>query len=72
MNIEGAEPSALVGTGDLLASTRHVCISCHDFLGVPTKEAVLSLLAKYGFEVRTRDDAPESWTRDYVYGARRG
>jgi FkbM family methyltransferase len=72
MNIEGAEPAALAGTGALLASTRHACISCHDFLGVPTKQAVLSLLAEHGFDVRTRDDAPEPWTRDYVYGARRG
>ena len=70
MNIEGAEPRALAGVGALLASTRHVCISCHDFLGVPTKEAVLSFLTKHGFDVHTRDDAPEPWTRDYVYGAR--
>jgi FkbM family methyltransferase len=71
MNIEGAEPAALAGAGALLGSTRHVCVSCHDFLGVPTKDAVLSLLAKHGFDVRTRDDAPDPWTRDYVYGARR-
>jgi FkbM family methyltransferase len=68
MNIEGAEPRALAGIGALLASTRHVCISCHDFLGVPTKAAVLSLLTKHGFEVHTRNQAPEPWTRDYVYG----
>jgi FkbM family methyltransferase len=72
MNIEGAEPEALAGAGALLARTRHVCISCHDFLGVPTKEAVLGLLTNAGFDVRTRADAPEPWTRDYVYGARRG
>jgi FkbM family methyltransferase len=70
MNIEGAEQRALPGMGTLLARTRHVCISCHDFLGVPTKAAVFSLLAKHGFETHTRDDAPEAWTRDYVYGAR--
>jgi FkbM family methyltransferase len=68
MNIEGAESRALPGTGALLASTRNVCISCHDFLGVPTKAAVLSFLTKHGYEVHTRDDAPEPWTRDYVYG----
>jgi FkbM family methyltransferase len=72
MNIEGAEVRALLGAGALLASTRHVCISCHDFLGVPTKDAVLDVLATAGFDVRTRDDAPDPWTRDYVYGARRG
>jgi FkbM family methyltransferase len=70
MNIEGAEPRALAGTEALLASTRHVCISCHDFLGVPTKAAVLSFLTKHGFDIHTRDDAPQPWTRDYVYGAR--
>ena len=71
MNIEGTEVRALAGMGTLLARTRHVCISCHDFLGMPTKEAVLGLLAEHGFDVRTRDDSPEAWTRDYVYGARR-
>ncbi len=70
MNIEGSEERALAGMGTLLTRTRHVCISCHDFLGVPTKAAVLSLLTKDGFDVHTRDDAPEPWTRDYVYGAR--
>jgi FkbM family methyltransferase len=70
MNIEGSEERALAGMGTLLTRTRHVCLSCHDFLGVPTKAAVLSLLTKHGFDVHTRDDAPEPWTRDYVYGAR--
>jgi FkbM family methyltransferase len=68
MNIEGAESRALAGIGTLLASTRHVCISCHDFLGAPTREAVLSFLTERGFDVHTRDRAPEPWTRDYVYG----
>lgn len=70
MNIEGAERDALEGMGALLERTRHVCISCHDFLGVPTKAAVLSVLTKHGFDVHTRDDAPDPWTRDYVYGVR--
>jgi FkbM family methyltransferase len=70
MNIEGAERRALVGMGKLLARTRHVCISCHDFLGIPTKAGVISLLTEQGFEVHTRDDAPQPWTRDYVYGVR--
>ncbi len=70
MNIEGAEQRALAGMGALLSSTRHVCISCHDFLGMPTKAAVREFLAEHGFEVQTRDDAAEAWTRDYVYAAR--
>jgi len=77
MNIEGAERAALQGTGDLLAATRHVCISCHDFLadgGGPeelrTKGFVIQFLTDHGFDVTTRDEAAEPWTRDYVYGAR--
>jgi FkbM family methyltransferase len=71
MNIEGEEVRALEGMAALLAATRHVCISCHDFLGMPTKAAVLALLTDHGFDILTRDDAPEPWTRDYVYGTRR-
>jgi FkbM family methyltransferase len=70
MNIEGAELDALRGAGELLARTRHVCISCHDFLGVPTKADVRELLLEHGFAVSSRDDAPEPWTRDYLYGTR--
>jgi FkbM family methyltransferase len=75
MNIEGAEVSALRGLGPLLANTRYVCIACHDFLAdeggadtLRTKAAVRELLVGHGFDVRTRDDAPDPWTRDYVYG----
>jgi FkbM family methyltransferase len=70
MNIEGFEQPALRGAGSLLARTRHVCISCHDFLGMATKEAVRDLLVEHGFDVRTREDAPEAWKRDYLYGER--
>jgi FkbM family methyltransferase len=74
MNIEGAERQAIQGMGGVLATTRHVCISCHDFLaddGGPeelrTKSFVHDILVERGFRVITRDEAPESWTRDYVY-----
>jgi FkbM family methyltransferase len=67
MNIEGAEVDALRGLGSLLQRTRHAVISCHDFLGVPTKAAVCAFLREHGFELTTRDNAPEPWTRDYVY-----
>jgi FkbM family methyltransferase len=70
MNIEGAERQALSGMGALLERTRHVCISCHDFLGVPTKATVRGFLLEHGFDVHSRDDAPEAWTRDYLYGSR--
>lgn len=74
MNIEGAERQAIQGIGTVLANTRHVCISCHDFLaddGGPddlrTKNFVREFLMEHGFLVTTRDDAPDAWTRDYVY-----
>ncbi len=75
MNIEGAEESALRGLGPLLATTRHVCIACHDFLAneggaeeLRTKAAVRELLTERGFDVTSRGDATEPWTRDYLFG----
>jgi FkbM family methyltransferase len=77
MNIEGAEVSALRGLGRLLSNTRNVCIACHDFLAdeggdetLRTKAVVRDLLVAHGFDLRTRDDAPDPWTRDYVYGVK--
>jgi FkbM family methyltransferase len=72
MNIEGAEREALPGMGTLLDRTRHVCISCHDFLSddLRTKAFVTEFLTEHGFRLTARDDAPEPWTRDYVYGTR--
>ena len=77
MNIEGAEVSALRGLGPLLSNTRNVCIACHDFLAdeggeetLRTKAVVRDLLVAHGFDLRTRDDAPDPWTRDYVYGVK--
>ena len=73
MNIEGAERDAVHA---LPRGTRHVCISCHDFLadaGGPdvlrTKEHVRRFLVEKGFHVTSREDAAEPWTRDYLYGA---
>ena len=74
MNIEGAERAAIRGVGSLLANTRHLCISCHDFLAddggsddLRTKAFVREFLVEHGFEVTAREDAPEPWTQDYVY-----
>ena len=78
MNIEGAERLAIRGLERIISRTRHVCIGCHDFLadadaGAPdelrTKALVRDFLIAHGFEVTTRDDAPNPWTRDYVYGS---
>jgi FkbM family methyltransferase len=75
MNIEGAELPALRGLGELMARTQHVCISCHDFLAeaggsdeLRTKATVRDLLVDQGFRVFNREDAPDPWTRDYLYG----
>ena len=75
LNIEGAERAALAGMTELVERTRHVCISCHDFLaerGGPeelrTKSFVREFLLERGFALTSRDDAPDPWTRDYVYG----
>jgi FkbM family methyltransferase len=75
MNIEGAEQLAIRGSEGIIEATRHVCISCHDFLApdggseqLRTKALVRAFLAEHGFRVTTRDDTPEPWTRDYVYG----
>jgi FkbM family methyltransferase len=75
MNIEGAERIAIRGLERIIATTRHVCISCHDFLAddggadeLRTKEVVREFLLDHGFRVIARDDAPDPWTRDYLYG----
>ena len=75
MNIEGAERLAIEGLEGIIASTRHVCIGCHDFLvdeggseQMRTKALVREFLADHGFRMTTRDDAQDPWTRDYVYG----
>lgn len=77
MNIEGAERLAIGGLGGIIAGTRHVCIGCHDFLAdaggseqLRTKQLVRDFLVKHGFRVTSRDDAPDPWTRDYLYGRR--
>jgi FkbM family methyltransferase len=77
MNIEGAERLAIAGLDGIIDATRHVCISCHDFLAdddgsdeLRTKAVVREFLVARGFRVSSRDDAPDAWTRDYVYGAK--
>jgi FkbM family methyltransferase len=77
MNVEGAERLAVQGLGALLRNTRHVCISCHDFLAddggsdaLRTKAFVRAFLVEHGFRVTSRDEAPDPWTRDYLYGVR--
>lgn len=78
MNIEGAEVMAIEGLARVAARVRHAAISCHDFVTdyfggdeqYRTKEKVRAQLEAFGFTVRSRPDASESWVRDYLYASR--
>jgi FkbM family methyltransferase len=70
MNIEGAEAAALEGMSETIGVTRHVCIACHDFLGLPTRERVASFLRDRGFTVETRDTDEREFVRDHVHASR--
>jgi FkbM family methyltransferase len=77
MNIEGAETAALRGAPETLRITRHVAVSCHDFLadeGGParlrTKADVRSLLEEIGFKITTRSDEPGREIKHYLYADR--
>jgi hypothetical protein len=75
MNIEGAEKLALSGMREMVQRTKHVCISCHDFLaneGGPdelrTKADVIRFLKHNGFAVVLRESDVRENVRDFVYG----
>jgi hypothetical protein len=60
---------------DLLKRTRHVCISCHDFLAggeeghlMQTRAAVQAFLTQHGMAVSVREDDPRPRVRSVVYG----
>jgi len=76
MNIEGAERVAIYGFTDAVQKTRHVCISCHDFLAdsrggedMRTKSTVITFLERNGFDVATRESETRSCIHDIVYGS---
>lgn len=78
MNIEGAEKSALAGMKEMIRNTRHVCISCHDFVadgGGPnemrTKSDVVAFLEQNNFSIVLRTSDLRPFVRDYVYGVNR-
>jgi FkbM family methyltransferase len=78
MNIEGAEVDALLGAKATLEMTRHVVISCHDFIaerGGPvrmrTYSQVQEILESRGFALTLREDDSRAWVRYAVHGARR-
>lgn len=78
MNIEGAERLALQGAARVSGRVQHAAISCHDFVAdhfgggeqYRTREQVRTLLESFGFDVRSRPDAADSWVRDYLYASR--
>lgn len=56
INIEGLEAEVLAASSATLAKTRHVVVSCHDFVGMPTKQAARAALVGAGFDVRAHDE----------------
>jgi FkbM family methyltransferase len=73
MNIEGAEKLAIRGMERVAGLTRHMTISCHDFLGEPdkmTKSEVRDWLVQKGFLVREQPDPPNAPTSDCLYAFR--
>ena len=70
MNIEIAETAALDGMSEAIGVTRHVCIACNDFLGLPTRERVTSFLRERGFTGETRDTDERAFVRDHVHAQR--
>lgn len=77
MNIEGAETAALRGMMNLLGTTPHVIVSCHDFKSdrgdgaeFRTFEDVKTILRESGFQLRGRGEDPRPELRYYVYGSK--
>ena len=73
MNIEGAEKLAIRGMERVAGLTRHMVISCHDFLGEPdkmTKSEVRDWLVQKGFLVREQPDPPNIPTGNCLYAFR--
>ncbi|MDR3712750.1 MAG: FkbM family methyltransferase [Puia sp.] len=73
VNIEGAE-QLLIRDFKQVANTRHLAISCHDFLGrrqgdpsLFTREAVSAFLQTSGFRIETRNTGTD-YADDWIYG----
>ena len=68
-NIEGAERLMIAGMSNAVGKIRHLCISCHDFLGRPetrSKSEVVRFLKDHGFQLTFRPETPAPMC-DYVY-----
>lgn len=56
VNVEGVEADVLAASPQTLAKTSNVVVSCHDFVGVPTKARAREALEAAGFAVGVHDD----------------
>ncbi len=56
VNIEGSEGDVLAAAPKTLAKTQNVVVSCHDFVGMATKERTRAALETAGFDVQVHDD----------------
>lgn len=74
MNIEGAEYKALQGLGANIRDVKEMCISCHDFTGIPdqrTFRSVYELLLSQKFSAFTLPANPQSpWETYYLFASR--
>ena len=71
VDVEGSEHKALDGFSDALDRTDNLVVSCHDFMGLPTRADVTALLENAGFRVESHPNPIDSCHADYVYARRR-
>ena len=71
VNIEGGEQQAFAGMLQTIDLVRNVAVSCHDFVGVPTREFVRAFLVDNGFRLSDRRaDDNRDWAQSWLYGNR--
>ncbi|MGH2849543.1 MAG: FkbM family methyltransferase [Solirubrobacteraceae bacterium] len=72
MNIEGAETLVLESVDPPLAQRlRHIVISCHDFIGRPTKAPVRQRLQTLGYDVKEYPEPTKFVSvSDFLYASR--
>lgn len=77
MNIEGAERYALIGMESMIASTKCICIACHDFMAnrglgehYRTKQYVETFLGNHGFKIVSHPEDPRDYVRCHVFAFR--
>ena len=74
INIEGAETSALIGMRQILETTPHIVVSCHDFKAnrgegeaFRTYHDVYKLLANSNYKLSNRPEDPRPEVPYYIY-----